>query len=87
MKNLKELLEDEEFVKSQDKLSVFKLKHTKNSGVKTYRYSFSGFSEAIIWSKEFYNTIYNRPNIFNRRCWGYFCLYVFNRSFIAKKVD
>ncbi|MGB5989260.1 MAG: hypothetical protein WBG43_05935 [Marinifilaceae bacterium] len=42
---MKELLEEEEFVKSQDKLSVFKLKHTKNSGVKTYRYS---FSEAII---------------------------------------
>ncbi|MGB5989269.1 MAG: hypothetical protein WBG43_05980 [Marinifilaceae bacterium] len=44
---MKELLEEEEFVKSQDKLSVFKLKHTKNSGVKTYRYSFSGFSEAM----------------------------------------
>lgn len=47
LKCLKELLEEEEFVKSQDKLSVFKLKHTKNSGVKTYRYSFSGFSEAM----------------------------------------
>jgi AAA15 family ATPase/GTPase len=44
---LKELLEEEEHINSQDKLSVYKLKHTKNSGIKTYRYSYSGFKEAI----------------------------------------
>lgn len=44
---LKELLETPEYVKIQEELSVFTLSHTKKSGIKTYKYSFDGFKDAI----------------------------------------
>ncbi len=47
LKCLKELLETSEYKSQQDKLSLFTLTHTKKSGIKTYKYSFKGFKDAI----------------------------------------
>lgn len=47
LKCLKELLDESDYVDSQDKIAVYKLLHTKNAGIKTYRYSYGGFKEAI----------------------------------------
>lgn len=44
---LKELLETPKYESSQEKLSVFTLTHTKKSGIRTYKYSFKGFKDAI----------------------------------------
>ncbi|MCD4745060.1 MAG: AAA family ATPase [Bacteroidales bacterium] len=47
LKCLKELLEESKYKNYQDKLSVFKISHTKKSGIKTYKYSYKGFRDAI----------------------------------------
>jgi len=47
LKCLKELLEEKEYFKSQEKIAIYKLKRTKKAGIKTYRYSYVGFKEAI----------------------------------------
>ena len=44
---LKELLNTSEYVTFQDKLNVFTLSHTQKSGIKTYKYSYEGFKDAI----------------------------------------
>lgn len=44
---LKELLDFPGYTLFQDKLSVFTISHTKKSGIKTYRYSYEGFKDAI----------------------------------------
>jgi len=44
---LKELLETSDYEKHQDKLSVFTLSHTKKSGIRTYKYTYKGFKDAL----------------------------------------
>lgn len=44
---LKELLEEEENKQYQEDLSVFTVSHTKKAGIKTYKYTFEGFKDAI----------------------------------------
>ena len=47
LKCLKELLDTPQYQDSQKKLSVFTVAHTRMSGVKTYKYSYNGFKDAI----------------------------------------
>ena len=47
LKCLKELLDTNEYNSFQDKLNVFNISHTTKSGIKTYKYSFDGFKDAI----------------------------------------
>jgi AAA15 family ATPase/GTPase len=47
LKCLKELLDTTDYKSNQSKLSVFTVSHTKKSGIKTYKYSFNGFKDAI----------------------------------------
>jgi len=47
LKSLEELLEESSYQNSQDKLSVFTVSHTKKSGIKTYKYTYKGFKDAI----------------------------------------
>lgn len=47
LKCLKELLENSKYQNYQDKLSVFTVAHTKKSGIKTYKYTYEGFKDAI----------------------------------------
>ena len=47
LKCLKELLETPDYVSNQDKLNLFTISHTKKSGIKTYKYSYDGFKDAI----------------------------------------
>lgn len=44
---LKELLDSEEYSNFQEKLSVFTIYHSKNAGIKNYKYSYEGFRDAI----------------------------------------
>ncbi len=44
---LKELLETSDYSEVRDKVNVFTLMHTKKSGIKTYKYSYEGFKDAI----------------------------------------
>ena len=47
LKCLKELLEQEEFKNFQDYLGVYTISQTSKAGIKTYKYSFEGFKDAI----------------------------------------
>ena len=47
MRCLKELLETEEYVSIQDKLSIFALTHSKSNKFKAYKYTFEGLKDAI----------------------------------------
>ena len=45
--SLKELLEVEKYKKYQDSIAVYNLSQTKKAGIKTYKYTFEGFKDAI----------------------------------------
>lgn len=44
---LKELLDQPEQQHHQEKIGIFTLAHTANAGIKTYKYTFNGFKEAL----------------------------------------
>ncbi len=47
LKFLKEVLESDKYESFQDDVGVYTVSHTKKAGIKTYRYSFEGFKDAI----------------------------------------
>ncbi|NWJ51045.1 MAG: AAA family ATPase [Bacteroidetes bacterium] len=47
LKCLKELLEDSNYQKFQDKVNIYSVINTKNQGVKTFKYSYEGLKDAI----------------------------------------
>jgi len=55
LKCLKELLDTPEYKNTQDKLSVFTVSLTKKLGIKTYKYTYSGFKKAIETETEIRN--------------------------------
>jgi len=55
LKCLKELLDTPEYKYAQNKLSVFTVSHTKKLGIKTYKYTYSGFKNAIDTETEIRN--------------------------------
>ncbi len=44
---LKELLDSQTYSQFQERLSVFTIYHSKNAGIKNYKYSYEGFKDAI----------------------------------------
>jgi AAA15 family ATPase/GTPase len=44
---LQELLNEEEYQKHQKLLNIYSVAHTKTAGIKTYKYSYRGFKDAI----------------------------------------